>query len=175
MLTVHYRLEWSTSVLCSLFLLVTGDAVSAMKWRRLRKLPPLVTGFSNSSPLYKWRIQFHSSPQRGRCCLTLASPRHKTKAAVWLNKFLEKIINLRIIKKLAYLGKIRQGPPPQTCDLQVCLKSATFFSNSSLFPQICGFFWKLAGPGPKVATGGWGGGGGMAWVAILFPSCLGSY
>jgi hypothetical protein len=27
MLTVHCRLEWSASVLCSLFLLVTGDVV----------------------------------------------------------------------------------------------------------------------------------------------------
>ena len=38
----------------------------------------------------------------------------------------------------------------------ICLKSATFFSNPPLFPQIGGFFWKFAGSGPKVATGGWG-------------------
>jgi hypothetical protein len=44
--------------------------------------------------------------------------------------FLEKIINLRIIKKSADLGKIRQGPP-QTQNLRVCLKSATF----STYPQ----------------------------------------
>ncbi len=43
-------LEWSASVLCSLFSLLTGDVVSEMKLHRLRKLPPLVTGFYDLQP-----------------------------------------------------------------------------------------------------------------------------
>jgi hypothetical protein len=41
----------------------------------------------------------------------LASPRHDIWAAILLKKFLEKIINLRIMKELADLGKIRHDLP----------------------------------------------------------------
>jgi hypothetical protein len=43
-----------------------------------------------------------------------------------LKRFPEKIINLRIIKELADIGKIRFGFP-KTRDLRICLKSETFF------------------------------------------------
>ncbi len=77
--TKAYCSLWAGVVgFCSLFLfsLLTGGVVSAMKWRRLRKLPPSPQAFITSGPLYKWRIWFHSSPRWGRCFLTLASPRH---------------------------------------------------------------------------------------------------
>jgi hypothetical protein len=141
---------------CSLFSLLTGDVVSAMKWRRLRKLPPSSRAFITSNPLYKWRIWFNSSPRSGRCCLALASLRHKIKAALWFKKFLEK----------NHLGKIRLGPP-QTRDLRVCLRSATFFCNSPLFSTNLKVFLRTRGSWPQSRH--WGVGGGMAWVAHLFP------
>jgi hypothetical protein len=67
--------------------------------------------------------------------LTLTSPRHSLQAAFLFKKFLEKIINLIIIKKSADLGKIRQGPPPK-------LVTCEFASNLPLFSQIRLFFHK---------------------------------
>ncbi len=154
-INAYYSLWAGVVGFCFLFSLLTGDVVSAMKWHRLRKLPPSSRAFITSNPVYKWRIWFNSLPRRGRCCLALASLRHKIKAALWFKKFLEK-------------KSFRENPPWsfQTRDLRVCLKSATFFSNSPLFSTNPRGFWELVGPGPKVATGGWGG---MAWVAHLFP------
>ncbi len=43
---------------------------------------------------------------------------------------------------LKIISGFRNNPPrsPQTRDLRACLKSATFFSNPPLFPQIRRFF-----------------------------------
>ncbi len=52
---------------CSLFMFLTGDVVSAMKWRQLKESPPSPQAFITSSSLYKWHIWFPSLPRRGWC------------------------------------------------------------------------------------------------------------
>ncbi len=170
-----FTIGWSGQLLFFVLCSYSSQEMLSLQWNDADwgSCPPWSRAFITSSPLNKWRILFHSSPQRSRCCLTIASPRYKIKAAFWLNKFLEKIINLRIIKKSADLGKIRLGPPPK-------LATCKFASNTLLFSQIHHFFHKSGGfsensrvLAPKLPLRD--GGGGMAWVAILFPSCLGSY
>jgi hypothetical protein len=78
-LTVHYELEWMACS-CSLFTLLTGDVVSAMKWRRLKEFPPSPQAFIISSSLFKWRVCFFA--RRGRWFLTLASPRYEIQASI---------------------------------------------------------------------------------------------
>jgi hypothetical protein len=86
--------------------------------------------------------------------------------------FLEKVINLRIIKKSAYLGKIHQDPPPNSRPASLP-QIRHFFLKFTTFSTNPGFFLKTRGPGPKVATGGWGGDGfGHHLVPILFGFIL---
>ncbi len=161
--TETYCSIWAGVVgFCSLFSLLIGDVSSAMKWGWLREKPSLPQAFITSIPLYSISGVFDFT-----AC-------HEEVGVFWYlhhqgiqfrhlffekKKFLEKIINLRVIKELADLGKIHVNIPKTRCQW-VCPKSAGWFKNPTISLKTCGSWTK---------SHHWGGGGGMALVAILIP------
>ncbi len=133
-----FTMSWS-GPLCSssFFTLLTQDVVSAMRWLRLREIPPpLPQAFITSSSLYKWRILFPSRPRRGRWFLALQ--RYEIQASILSKNFLEKIINLRVINELVSFRKSHMTAP--------------YFPPADFVTKTLQISWKLKGSGPKVAT-----------------------
>ncbi len=71
---------------------------------------------------------------------------------------LKQLYDLKSFLKKNHLGKIRLGPP-KLVTYEFASDPPPFSLIRHFFPQIRRFFWELVGPGPKVATGGWGGDG----------------
>jgi hypothetical protein len=98
---------WSGRLCSCLIMTFHGDVDSGMKWHQLRGFSPSPTAYIAATLLYKVRIWFPSSQERGGQILTLQKGRYEVSASILLNKFLAKILRLGAGREMAVLHQIR--------------------------------------------------------------------